>query len=40
MTVTLISHESTEELIRAAIADIEADGQIEGRTQMIRIEQA
>lgn len=40
VTVTLITHETTEELIRAAIADIEADGQIEGRTQMIRIEPA
>jgi homoserine dehydrogenase len=39
VTVTLITHETTEELIRAAIDDIEADGQIEGRTQMIRIEQ-
>jgi len=36
--VVLITHETTEAAIRAALALIEADGHIVGRPQMIRIE--
>ena len=36
--VTLITHETTEEAIRAALDGIEADGNVAERPQMIRIE--
>lgn len=36
--VIMITHETTEAAIRAALADIEADGHIVGAPQMIRIE--
>jgi homoserine dehydrogenase len=36
--VTLITHETTEEAVRAALEQIERDGHIVGRAQMIRIE--
>ncbi len=36
--VVLITHETTESAIRKALADISADGHVEGATQMIRIE--
>ena len=36
--VVLITHETTEDAIRRALAAIEADGHIDGQPQMIRIE--
>ena len=36
--VTLITHETTEAAVRAALEQIERDGHIVGRAQMIRIE--
>jgi homoserine dehydrogenase len=36
--VIMITHDTTEAAIRTALERIEADGQIEGRPQMIRIE--
>jgi len=40
LPVTIITHNTMEEHIREALARIEADGHIEGRPQMIRIEKA
>ncbi|MCC0052868.1 MAG: homoserine dehydrogenase [Rhodobiaceae bacterium] len=40
LPVTIITHETMEERIREALARVEADGHIEGRPQMIRIEKA
>jgi homoserine dehydrogenase len=37
-TVILITHETTEEAIRAALEAIHKDGQVSERPQMIRIE--
>jgi homoserine dehydrogenase len=36
--VTIITHSTTEEAIRGALASVEADGEVHGRPQMIRIE--
>ena len=36
--VTIITHSTTEQAVRGALADIEADGEVFGRPQMIRIE--
>ncbi len=36
--VTIITHSTTEQAVRAALRDIEADGEVHGRPQMIRIE--
>ena len=36
--VTIITHSTTEKDVRDAIAKIEADGEVSGRPQMIRIE--
>jgi homoserine dehydrogenase len=36
--VILITHETTEEAIRLALAAIEKDGKVSERPQMIRIE--
>ncbi len=38
MPVVMITHETTEAAIRDALAAIETDGEISGRSQMIRIE--
>jgi homoserine dehydrogenase len=38
MPVTIITHSTTEETMRKALANIEADGGVFGRPQMIRIE--
>jgi homoserine dehydrogenase len=38
MPVTIITHSTTEETMRGALANIEADGGVFGRPQMIRIE--
>ncbi len=40
LPVTIITHDTLEQNIREAFAGIEADGHIEGRPQMIRIEKA
>ncbi len=37
-SVTIITHSTTEETVRGALANIEADGGVFGRPQMIRIE--
>jgi homoserine dehydrogenase len=37
-SVTIITHSTTEEAVRGALANIEADGGVFGRPQMIRIE--
>jgi homoserine dehydrogenase len=36
--VTIITHSTTEQTVRGALASIEADGEVFGRAQMIRIE--
>ena len=36
--IILITHETTEQAIRQALANIEKDGHLEGPPQMIRIE--
>jgi homoserine dehydrogenase len=36
--VTIITHSTTEQAVRGALANIEADGEVFGRPQMIRIE--
>ncbi len=36
--VTIITHSTTEEAVRGALANIEAGGEVSGRPQMIRIE--
>ncbi len=36
--VTIITHSTTEQSIRGALANIEAEGEVSGRPQMIRIE--
>ena len=36
--VTIITHSTTEQAVRSALANIEAEGEIFGRPQMIRIE--
>ncbi len=36
--VTIITHSTTEQAVRGALAKIEADGEVHGRPQMIRIE--
>ncbi|HEX9903944.1 MAG TPA: homoserine dehydrogenase [Propylenella sp.] len=36
--VTIITHSTTEETVRGALSSIEADGEVFGRPQMIRIE--
>ena len=38
MPVTIITHSTTEQTVRGALANIEADGGVFGRPQMIRIE--
>jgi homoserine dehydrogenase len=38
MPVTIITHSTTEETVRGALANITADGGVFGRPQMIRIE--
>ncbi len=37
-SVTIITHSTTEEVVRGALATIEAEGEVFGRPQMIRIE--
>ena len=39
-TVILITHESMESAVRKALEEIEADGHLVDRAQMIRIERA
>jgi homoserine dehydrogenase len=36
--VTIVTHSTTEQAVRAALTNIEAEGEIFGRPQMIRIE--
>jgi hypothetical protein len=36
--VTIITHSTTEQTVRSALAAIEAGGEVSGRPQMIRIE--
>ena len=36
--VTIITHSTTEQAVRGALANIEAEGEVFGRPQMIRIE--
>ena len=36
--VTIITHSTTEQAVRGALAKIEAEGEVYGRPQMIRIE--
>ncbi len=39
VSVIIITHETTEEAMRNALAQIEKDGKVAARPQMIRIEQ-